>query len=105
MPTRESSREKARDERLQAHKKSSDHYVVYNPTSQSAYDIYRSPGGVWFCTCPYAQKSSRVSNSNPCKHLARVLDKEEGCITCGNSRDRLVNQKCAGCYSYERIMK
>lgn len=103
MPTLEESRQRAKDQKLQAHKKSDDMYIVYNPTSKSSYYVYRSESGTWVCTCPYAVKGSRIA-AGDCKHLTRVLDKERGCISC-NTRDvPLKDGKCRMCMQYEKFV-
>lgn len=99
MPSIAQSRERGVEERIQAHKRSETHYNVYNPKSKSAYDVYKSPGGTWYCTCPFATKSNKVGTGNNCKHLQRVLDKENGC---GKSTCR-VGKLCAFC-TYESNM-
>lgn len=93
MPDVTVSRMRGKHERIQAHRKGDAHYVVYNPTSGSAYDVFKSPGGVWYCTCPFAQKGNHVRSGNNCKHLQRVLDKESGCGI-GLCRD---GNLCASC--------
>lgn len=102
MPNMQSSRQKAREENLQAHKVSDTEYIVYNPTSKSQYSVLKSGGGAWGCTCPFAQKGSKL-NGAVCKHLARVLDKETGCTGCGNKNIRLTDRRCGPCKQLDRL--
>ena len=100
MPTVTSSRAKGIEERIQAHKKSDTEYVVFNPKSKSSYGVFKSLTGVWYCTCPFAQKSGKVTVGSECKHLRRVLDKENGC---GKNNCR-VGKLCTFCTFEERML-
>lgn len=102
MPTLEQSRQRAKDERLQAHKISDTQYRVYNPTSKSQYDVFKSTGGAWSCTCPFAVKGSRVAGGD-CKHLVRVLDREMGCKDCHAKDVSLRNRTCDQCRFHNRM--
>ncbi len=82
MPDIQQSRIRAVDEKLQAHKISESEYKVYNVSKGTSYDVVKSKGGVWTCNCPWNTKGSRIREGN-CKHLVRVLDKENGCGACG----------------------
>jgi len=100
MPTIASSRDKGLEDRIQAHKKSDTHYVVFNPKSKSSYGVFKSTvTNTWYCTCPFAQKSGKVMNGSECKHLRRVLDKENGC---GRNNCR-AGKLCASCSFEERM--
>lgn len=101
MPTIESSRQKGIQEHIQAHRINDSQYVVYNPTSKSSYGVFRSVAGTWYCTCPFAQKSSRVGTGSNCKHLQRVLDKLQGCGK-GTCRE---GKLCASCSFEERMLQ
>ena len=104
MPNIETSRQRAKEQKLQAHRISDTEYVVYNPTSKSQYSVLRSKSGTWYCTCPFATKSNRVSSTEICKHLARILDKEEGCVKCHDKIARLdSNRECANCRLLDRM--
>ena len=102
MPTIEQSRQRAKDERLQAHKRSDTMYQVFNPTSKSAYYVYRSESGTWICTCPFAIKGSRLA-AGDCKHLVRVLDKEMGCRQCNVNDGSLKKGICAQCRFHNKM--
>lgn len=104
MPTIEQSRQRAKDERLQAHKISDTEYHVYNIVKHTSYAVFKSNSGQWYCTCPFATKGSQIVGGN-CKHLQRVLDKEL-CTTCGStgSTYNIVDGKCANCKAYESLM-
>ncbi len=84
MPDIRSSRIKGSKDKIQAHKIKDGVYKVYNPTSGSAYDVVRTGNGVWTCNCPYNTKGSRLREGN-CKHIVRVMDKENGCGLCGRT--------------------
>jgi hypothetical protein len=103
MPTPLESRVRAKDERLQAHRQDDGSYIVYNPSSGSKYAVIQATSGTWYCTCPFATKSSRPSELNPCKHLQRVLDKEAGCTSCHKKDVPLKDGKCTECRFYDRM--
>lgn len=82
MPSTERNRLRAYEESLQAHKVSDTEYIVYNVAKGSKYSVLKDVRGIWHCTCPWAVKKSSA-NPDICKHLQRVLDKENGCGICG----------------------
>lgn len=86
MPDAKLNRARGVAEKLQAHKVSDTEYRVYNVTKGSSYSVLLAKNGVWFCTCPWAVKKSS-SNPDICKHLQRVIDKENGCAECGRTDD------------------
>lgn len=48
------------------------HYTVYNLTNHNKYTVwYNVHRGTWECTCPTNSSTTR------CKHVQRVLDREE----------------------------
>ena len=104
MPTLEQSRQRAKDERLQAHKLADNLYRVYNVVKGTHYDVVKSTAGVWSCTCPYATKGSRIA-AGDCKHLVRVQDKENGCTTCHVKDDTIRDGKCSQCRFYDKMEK
>lgn len=104
MPDDKLNRLKARVDRLQAHKVSEGVYRVYNIEKKTAYNVLQTSGGSWQCDCPWNTKGSRFRSGN-CKHLTIVLDKENGCTSCGR-KDEYANLKresltspflCAAC--------
>lgn len=101
MPTIESSRKKAVEEKLQAHRKSDTEYAVYNPVKNTAYSVMLSPGGTWYCTCPFATKGNHLQYGAECKHLRRVLDKLKGCGQ-GICRE---GKLCASCRFVDRMLE
>lgn len=103
MPTLDQSRQRAKDEKLQAHLQEDGSYIVYNTSKGTSYPVYKSPTtGVWYCTCLYAQKASHI-RPGICKHLARVLDRENGCTSCGRKDVQLRDFKCANCRLLDRM--
>lgn len=102
MPTIESSRAKAIADKIQAHRVSEDQYVVYNPSNNpiTKYSVHRSPGGTWYCTCPYATRGNHLRNGSECKHLRRVLDKLQGCGKGTCRADKL----CPSCSFTDRML-
>jgi hypothetical protein len=103
MPTLEQSRQRAKNERLQAHKIDDHMYRVYNVVKNTHYDVLKSRSGIWTCTCPFAVKSSHIK-PGVCKHLARVLDKENGCQGCQAKNRRLVDGKCPSCRFEDKML-
>lgn len=97
MPTLQTSRQRAKDERLQAHRIDERTFRVYNIAKGTSYDVLLAASGVWHCTCPYATKSSSLNPGN-CKHLTRVLDKiNKACVTCGREDQKLTDFICPSC--------
>lgn len=113
MPDIETSRRRAREEKLQAHHIDSrvladggiqDKYVVYNVLRGTRYEVVRiskNKSVYWHCECPYMTKGSRLSNG-VCKHIVKVQDKAGGCVECGRMEDlrRVVKDGplvCVGC--------
>lgn len=82
VATREVSRQRAKEERLQAHViVPDDVYEVFNVSKGTSY-IVRKIAGFWVCECPWFRRRSTVS-SDPCKHVVRVMDKTAKCTTDG----------------------
>lgn len=100
MPTIQQSRQRAIDERLQAHRISENEFRVYNTSKHTAYSVVQSGSGIWSCTCPFMTKGSHVGTQGVCKHITRVVDKLHGC---GTQRCR-AGKLCATC-TYEFNMK
>lgn len=94
MPTIQTSRERAVNERLQAHRVSDTEYRVYNTVKKTAYSVTKSGSGYWHCTCPFMTKGSHVGTEGVCKHLTRVFDKEKGC---GRNPRCRIDSPCSVC--------
>lgn len=80
MPTPTESRQRAKTERLQAHKIDKNNYTVYNVIKHTKYSVMRAVNGSWHCTCPYMTLSNRIAGV--CKHIIHVQDRAEGCVDC-----------------------
>lgn len=101
MPTIDQSRQRAVDERLQAHRLSENEYRVYNPTKKTSYSVIKSASGFWTCTCPFMTKGSHVGTQGVCKHITRCIDKERGC---GINYCR-AGALCASCRFEKRMLE
>lgn len=102
MPTIQKSRERAVDEKIQAHRISDTEYRVYNIVKGTSYSVTRinTESNNWHCTCPYMTKGSHVGNNyGVCKHLTRVFDKLRGC---GKGTCR-AGKLCASCRFEDRM--
>jgi hypothetical protein len=77
VPTREVSRARAREERLQAHSRGEGQWLVVNVKRGTKYHVSEGAGG-WSCDCPWMTKKSSVSEGF-CKHIVRVQDKVAKC--------------------------
>lgn len=103
MPSIEVSRQRAKNDRLQAHRQEDGSFVVYNVEKQTAYVVTQDARGYFSCTCPYMTKGSRLS-SGTCKHIVRVQDKTAPC-KCGRPHDDTFRDgKCIECRAYEKFL-
>jgi uncharacterized Zn finger protein len=100
MPTIQQSRQRALDERLQAHQIGENEYRVYNTVKHTSYSVLKSASGIWSCTCPFMTKGSHVGTQGVCKHITRVLDKLRGC---GQNYCR-AGKLCASCRFEEKML-
>lgn len=104
MPTIEQSRQRAKDERLQAHRIDDTSFIVYNIEKGSRYVVSVAANGYYHCTCPYMTKGSRLQ-SGTCKHIQRVKDKTAPCTGCQRPHEDTFREgKCTECRAYERVL-
>jgi hypothetical protein len=116
MASKQESRIKAREERLQAHGTAEYPdlvWKVYNIEKGPAYLVERSPvpganQWSWRCNCPWMVKRSRAFSGDACKHIVRVQDKLGSCDTgCENPRGTQIdsegNSLCLTCRVTDRF--
>lgn len=121
MPTREESRARAKSEKLQAHPRECEltgytYYVVYNVKRGTSYEVRPVTDlagnvirGSWICNCPW-QRHGGSARGGPCKHVTRVLDKENqvhltctGCQRKVETKTKLKRGHCAPCRILDRM--